>query len=166
MGSHMGPSCRYLSALFPAANIGRLAWWPVETVLREALDIWLYFIIWNDKITVYKIIHCNSIYYAIIGYFSGLLHKSPLSVIPNVIVLFTSLCLYCWLHRPEPFLRICQLCNYIRISQHYIEPKCPVPCSQEPSTGPLPDQSSHTTPSYLSKIHLNIVTVFGWIPEL
>jgi hypothetical protein len=29
-------------------------------------------------------------------------------------------------------------------------------CSQEPSTGPYPEPI-HTTPSYLSKIHFNIV---------
>jgi hypothetical protein len=37
------------------------------------------------------------------------------------------------LHGAEPFLRSCQLCGYSRISQHFMEPKSLLPCSQEPS---------------------------------
>jgi hypothetical protein len=42
-----------------------------------------------------------------------------------------------------------------------MEPEGSIPCSQEPSTGPYPEpyQSNpiHSIPSYLSKIHFNIV---------
>jgi hypothetical protein len=32
-----------------------------------------------------------------------------------------------------------------------------LPCSQEPSTDPEPDQSNHTVLPYLSKINFNII---------
>jgi hypothetical protein len=40
----------------------------------------------------------------------------------------------------EPFLRSYQLCSHSGTSpQHFIEPECSSPCSQEPSTGPYPE---------------------------
>jgi hypothetical protein len=40
-----------------------------------------------------------------------------------------------------------------------MEPEGSLPCSQEPSTGAYPELDSiHTIPSYLHKIHFNIVT--------
>jgi hypothetical protein len=64
-------------------------------------------------------------------------------------------------HGAEPFLRSCQLCSYSGNSQHFMGPEGSLPCSQEPSTShyPEPDQSNpiHTIPSYLSKIHFNII---------
>jgi hypothetical protein len=49
-----------------------------------------------------------------------------------------------WLHGAEPFLRSRQLRSYSRISRHFMESECSLPCSQEPSIGtyPEPDQSS------------------------
>jgi hypothetical protein len=40
------------------------------------------------------------------------------------------------LTRKLPFLRSRQLCCYSRTSQHFMEHKDSLPCSQEPSTGP------------------------------
>jgi hypothetical protein len=57
-----------------------------------------------------------------------------------------------------PFLRSRQLCSCSRISHHFMEPECSLPCSQEPSTDPYhePDQSSPYHP-ILSNIHFNII---------
>jgi hypothetical protein len=64
-------------------------------------------------------------------------------------------------HGAETFLRSCQLSSHSRTSQHFMEPESSLPRSQEPSTGPYPepDRSNpyHTSPSYLRKIHFNIV---------
>jgi hypothetical protein len=48
-----------------------------------------------------------------------------------------------------------QLRSYLRIFQHFMEPEGSLPCSKGPSTEP--DRSVHTTPSYLFKIHSNII---------
>jgi hypothetical protein len=47
----------------------------------------------------------------------------------------------------------------LQTSQHFMEPEGSLPCAQEPSTCLYPesDQSIYTIPSYLSKIHFNIV---------
>jgi hypothetical protein len=61
-------------------------------------------------------------------------------------------------HGAEPFLRSCQLCSYSRTSQHFMESGGPLPCSQEPSTGPYPEpDQSNPYHSILSKIHFNVV---------
>jgi hypothetical protein len=58
----------------------------------------------------------------------------------------------------EPSLRSCQLCSYLRASQHFMEPEGSLPRSQEPSTGPYPEQIDpvHTIPSYRSKVRIII----------
>jgi hypothetical protein len=73
---------------------------------------------------------------------------------------FTTILLLTYLltHGAEPFLRNRQLCSHSRISQHVMEPKGSITCSQEPSTDPYPEpyQSNPHQP-ILSKIHFNIV---------
>jgi hypothetical protein len=56
---------------------------------------------------------------------------------------------------PSPW----ELLNSSRIAQHFTEPEGSLPCSQEPATVPILSQMNpvHTTPSYFSKIHLNII---------
>jgi hypothetical protein len=57
----------------------------------------------------------------------------------------------------EPCLRSCQLCSHSRTSQHFMEPKGALPCSQEPSTGPYPEPD-WSSPYYpISKTYINIV---------
>jgi hypothetical protein len=51
------------------------------------------------------------------------------------------------------------MCRHSKTSQHFMEPEGSIPCSQKPSTGPCPINPAHTIPSYLSKIHFNIVHV-------
>jgi hypothetical protein len=55
-------------------------------------------------------------------------------------------------HGVEPFLRSSQFCSYSKTSQHFMEPKGSLPCSQEPSIGPYPepDQSNPYQPMLLS----------------
>jgi hypothetical protein len=62
-------------------------------------------------------------------------------------------------HGAEPFLRSRQVCSYSRTSQQFMGPEGSLPCSQEPSTGPIQNHINpkHTIPLYLSKIHFNIV---------
>jgi hypothetical protein len=50
------------------------------------------------------------------------------------------------IHGAEPFLRSRQLCSYPRTSYHFMEPE-----------GSYQISPIHTIPSYLSKIHFNIV---------
>jgi hypothetical protein len=59
-------------------------------------------------------------------------------------------------HRIGHLLRSFQLCSCSRTSQHFMKPGGSLPCSQEPSTGPYPEPDQ-SNPSYLSKIHFNIV---------
>jgi hypothetical protein len=62
-------------------------------------------------------------------------------------------------HGADPFLRSHQLCSYSRTSQDFMQLEDPLLCLQKPSTGPFLSQINpiHTIPSYLSKIHFNIV---------
>jgi hypothetical protein len=59
----------------------------------------------------------------------------PLMVEVNTVLIF--------IYGAEPFLRSHQLCSYSRTSQHFMEPGCSLPLSQEPCTGLYtePDQS-------------------------
>jgi hypothetical protein len=62
-------------------------------------------------------------------------------------------------HGAESFLRSHQLLSYSGISQHFMEPEGSLPYSQEPSTVHILSQINlvHTTLSYVSKIHFNII---------
>jgi hypothetical protein len=58
-----------------------------------------------------------------------------------------------------PFSRGRQLCSYSITSQHFMEPECSLPYSQEPSTCTYPesDQSNPYHPNLSLAIHLNIM---------
>jgi hypothetical protein len=59
----------------------------------------------------------------------------------------------------ESYLRSCQLFRYSRISQYYMQYQGSLTWSKATSTGPYPQPIPvHTTPSYPSEIHFNIVT--------
>jgi hypothetical protein len=68
--------------------------------------------------------------------------------------------IYLLIYGAEPFLRICQLCSYSRISQHFKEPEGLLPCSQSPPLVPILSHINpvHTIPSYFSEMYFNIVT--------
>jgi hypothetical protein len=53
-------------------------------------------------------------------------------------------------HGAEPFLRSCQLCSHSRNSQHFMEPKGSLACSQSPPLVPILSQINpiHTIPSF------------------
>jgi hypothetical protein len=75
-------------------------------------------------------------------------------------------------HGAEPLLRSCQLCSHSRNSQHFMEPKGSLPCSQEPSAGPYPepDQSTPSHPLSLRSIlilstHLCLGLPSGLLPS-
>jgi hypothetical protein len=75
------------------------------------------------------------------------------SDIKNLVVCRTN-----YLHGAES-LRSHQLLTYSRIPEHFMEPKDSLLCLQEPLVPILSQINSvHTTPSYLSKMHFNIVT--------
>jgi hypothetical protein len=71
------------------------------------------------------------------------------------------------LHEAQAFLRSHQLCSYSRISQHFVKPEGPLPCSQEPSTGPypMPKQSSPYTPTHLRSILILSIHLCLGIPN-
>jgi hypothetical protein len=79
--------------------------------------------------------------------------------IPYIIVCSHHSLTHSLTHEAEPFLRSCQLCSHSRTSQRFMEPEGPLPCSQEPLLVPILSQINpiHPIPSYLSKIHFNIV---------
>jgi hypothetical protein len=61
--------------------------------------------------------------------------------------------LYLLTYGAEPFLRSRQLCSLSRISQHFMETKVSLTCSDSPQLVPIVSQIDpvHTIPSYLSK---------------
>jgi hypothetical protein len=90
-----------------------------------------------------------------IAFLLGLLLK----LLRNVGWYSPGLLTYLLTYGAEPFLKSRQLCSPSRTSQHFVEPEVSIPCSQEPSSGPYLSHIHpiHSIPSYLSKIHFNIV---------
>jgi hypothetical protein len=59
-------------------------------------------------------------------------------------------------HEAEPFLRSRQLCSYSRITQYFMEPQSLLHVHKSPPLVPILSQIN-PIPSYLSKVHFNIV---------
>jgi hypothetical protein len=63
-GSNMGPSCKYFSAVFPAAiptlaDLQRGQWWLSWGRLWICVSVCEYLVIWCNKSTVHEILDCS-----------------------------------------------------------------------------------------------------------
>jgi hypothetical protein len=72
---------------------------------------------------------------------------------------------YSLTHGAQPFLRSRQFCNHSRNSQHFMEPKGSLTCSQGLSTGPYPEPDQfnpyHPIPSKLNLLVAKIKSPIG-----